>query len=162
MARHRREPPRKPLLSSAEIAELETAAMLAELEKHPVEERLEIVGGLELTSPELFQNLVRRSRVLADENPPLAAELAELALVTLDSYERSEPDAKSPYEAFYYYYLEQLQAVRAGRWKLYLPLSNWRKDLQWLNHRHAQKSSRKLNLRRISFGRKIYCLTLAI
>jgi arylsulfatase A-like enzyme len=34
-----------------------------------------------------------------------------------------EPGAKSPYEAFYYYYLEQLQAVRAGRWKLHLPLA---------------------------------------
>jgi arylsulfatase A-like enzyme len=38
-----------------------------------------------------------------------------------------EPGAKSPYEAFYYYYLPQLQAVRSGRWKLYLPLANkWR------------------------------------
>jgi arylsulfatase A-like enzyme len=37
------------------------------------------------------------------------------------------PGAKSPYEAFYYYYLEQLQAVRSGKWKLYLPLENkWR------------------------------------
>ena len=35
--------------------------------------------------------------------------------------------AKSPHEAFYYYYLEQLQAVRSGKWKLYLPLDNkWR------------------------------------
>ncbi len=38
-----------------------------------------------------------------------------------------QPGAKSPYEAFYYYYLEQLQAVRSGKWKLYLPLENkWR------------------------------------
>jgi arylsulfatase A-like enzyme len=37
------------------------------------------------------------------------------------------PGAKSPCEAFYYYYLEQLQAVRSGPWKLYLPLENkWR------------------------------------
>ncbi len=35
--------------------------------------------------------------------------------------------AESPYEAFYYYYLAQLQAVRSGKWKLYLPLENkWR------------------------------------
>jgi arylsulfatase A-like enzyme len=33
-----------------------------------------------------------------------------------------EPGAKSPHEAFYYYYIDQLQAVRSGRWKLYLPL----------------------------------------
>lgn len=31
-------------------------------------------------------------------------------------------NAKSPYEAFYYYHLNQLQAVRVGDWKLYLPL----------------------------------------
>jgi arylsulfatase A-like enzyme len=38
-----------------------------------------------------------------------------------------DPDAKSPYDAFYYYYLKQLQAVRSGPWKLYLPLDNkWR------------------------------------
>ena len=34
-----------------------------------------------------------------------------------------EPGAASPYEAFYYYDQDQLQAVRAGRWKLYLPLA---------------------------------------
>lgn len=33
-----------------------------------------------------------------------------------------EPGAKSPHEAFFYYYLGQLQAVRSGKWKLYLPL----------------------------------------
>jgi len=33
-----------------------------------------------------------------------------------------EPDAKSPYEAFYYYCKGQLQAVRSGKWKLHLPL----------------------------------------
>ncbi|HUT33818.1 MAG TPA: sulfatase [Planctomycetota bacterium] len=30
--------------------------------------------------------------------------------------------ATSPHEAFFYYYLGQLQAVRSGHWKLYLPL----------------------------------------
>jgi len=38
-----------------------------------------------------------------------------------------EPDAKSPYDAFFYYYMEQLQSVRSGHWKLYLPLeAKWR------------------------------------
>jgi arylsulfatase A-like enzyme len=41
------------------------------------------------------------------------------------------PDAKSPHEAFYYYQMDQLQAVRSGRWKLHLPLkvkkANWGK-----------------------------------
>jgi arylsulfatase A len=41
-----------------------------------------------------------------------------------------EPNAKSPYEAFYFYHVEQLQAVRSGRWKLYLPLENVRKEGQ--------------------------------
>jgi arylsulfatase A-like enzyme len=31
-------------------------------------------------------------------------------------------EAESPYEAFYYYYVGQLQAVRSDRWKLHLPL----------------------------------------
>jgi arylsulfatase A len=31
-----------------------------------------------------------------------------------------EKDAKSPYDAFFYYRSEQLQAVRSGRWKLIL------------------------------------------
>jgi arylsulfatase A-like enzyme len=33
-----------------------------------------------------------------------------------------EADARSPHEAFYYYQMDQLQAVRSGKWKLYLPL----------------------------------------
>lgn len=41
-----------------------------------------------------------------------------LALLT------GELGAKSPHKAFYYYYMEQLQAVRSGAWKLYLPLAN--------------------------------------
>jgi arylsulfatase A len=34
--------------------------------------------------------------------------------------------AKSPHEAFFYYNMDQLQAVRSGKWKLYLPLENKR------------------------------------
>lgn len=33
-----------------------------------------------------------------------------------------EDGAASPYEAFFYYHKEQLHAVRAGQWKLHLPL----------------------------------------
>jgi arylsulfatase A-like enzyme len=36
------------------------------------------------------------------------------------------PDARSPHAAFYYYYMDQLQAVRSGRWKLHLPLETKR------------------------------------
>ncbi|MCF7973622.1 MAG: sulfatase [Phycisphaerae bacterium] len=34
-----------------------------------------------------------------------------------------KPGAQSPHEAFYYYYMSQLSAVRSGRWKLWLPLN---------------------------------------
>lgn len=40
-----------------------------------------------------------------------------------------QPGARSPHAAFYYYYLDQLQAVRAGRWKLHLPLEAKRTGL---------------------------------
>lgn len=33
--------------------------------------------------------------------------------------------AKSPYEVFYYYYTDQLQAVRQGPWKLFVPLKEF-------------------------------------
>ncbi len=46
------------------------------------------------------------------------------------------PGARSPYEAFYYYYLEQLQAVRSGPWKLYLPL-----EAKWKNFRGDTEAS---------------------
>ena len=32
-----------------------------------------------------------------------------------------EPDAKSPHEAYFFYYGNQLQAVRMGKWKLHFP-----------------------------------------
>ena len=42
-------------------------------------------------------------------------------------------DAKSPHKAFYYYQMDQLQAVRSGKWKLHLSLKmkkrNWGKGL---------------------------------
>ncbi len=35
-----------------------------------------------------------------------------------------KPDAKSPHKVFYYYLMDQLQALRDDRFKLYLPLDN--------------------------------------
>ncbi len=35
----------------------------------------------------------------------------------------AKPKAKSPHRAFYYYQIDQLQAVRSGKWKLHLPLT---------------------------------------
>lgn len=36
-----------------------------------------------------------------------------------------EPGARTPYEVFYYYAQDQLQAVRSGPWKLFLPLATF-------------------------------------
>jgi arylsulfatase A-like enzyme len=40
------------------------------------------------------------------------------------------PGAASPHEALYYYFMDQLQAVRAGPWKLYLPLEGKKIDFR--------------------------------
>ena len=34
-------------------------------------------------------------------------------------------EAKTPYDAFFYYYRDQLQAVRSGPWKLFVPLKSF-------------------------------------
>ena len=44
--------------------------------------------------------------------------------------------AQSPHEAFFYYYLAQLQAVRAGKWKLHLPL-----EKKWASFRGQGRPS---------------------
>jgi arylsulfatase A-like enzyme len=41
-----------------------------------------------------------------------------------------QPQAKSPHEAFYYYHMDQLQAVRSGKWKLYLALEKKLRNLK--------------------------------
>ena len=38
-----------------------------------------------------------------------------------------EPDAKSPHEAFFYYQLNNLEAVRSGKWKLHFAKHEWGK-----------------------------------
>ena len=68
---------------------------------------------------------------MMDLHPTLAA-LTAAPLPTdriLDGHDlfpvlTNDPAAESPYDqtGFFYYYREQLQAVRAGPWKLYLPL----------------------------------------
>ena len=44
--------------------------------------------------------------------------------------------ATSPHEAFYYYHMDQLQAVRSGRWKLHLPLAS-----RWQGFRRTGRKS---------------------
>ncbi len=39
----------------------------------------------------------------------------------------AEPGAQSPYDVFYYYERDQLQAVRSGPWKLFVPLETFTK-----------------------------------
>ena len=46
----------------------------------------------------------------------------------IDGHDISElltgkPDAKSPYDVFYYYHQDQLQAIRSGPWKMFLPVA---------------------------------------
>ena len=41
-----------------------------------------------------------------------------------------EPNAKSPYKAFYYYHMGQLHAVRSGKWKLHVPLKKKQTNLR--------------------------------
>jgi arylsulfatase A-like enzyme len=61
---------------------------------------------------------------------------APLPAEPLDGYDiqpllRGEPTARSPYEGtgFFYYFMDQLQAVRWRQWKLYLPLEHKRLTL---------------------------------
>ena len=53
----------------------------------------------------------------------------DISELLLDDSSRS----KSPYDFFYYYDQDQLQAVRSGKWKLFLQLENWTK------HPHFKK-----------------------
>jgi len=38
------------------------------------------------------------------------------------------PGAKSPHEAFFYYQMDQLQAVRSGKWKLFVPMESKKRN----------------------------------
>lgn len=49
-----------------------------------------------------------------------------------------EPNAKSPYEVFYYYHQDQLQAVRSGPWKLFLPVKSAAGHPHFDQNRHPQ------------------------
>lgn len=39
-----------------------------------------------------------------------------------------DEEVSSPHEAFYFYQMDQLQAIRSGKWKLHLPLENKRRN----------------------------------
>ncbi len=56
---------------------------------------------------------------------------------------------KSPHQVFYYYLVDQLQAVRSGKWKMYLPLDNWRLHV---HKKDTKKSSLKLYDLQVDIG----------
>lgn len=56
---------------------------------------------------------------LAGVDPPRDRIIDGKNIVPLLERPETEP---TPYEVFYYYFMGQLQAVRAGKWKLHLPL----------------------------------------
>jgi len=49
-----------------------------------------------------------------------------------------DADAKTPYKSFYYYHQEQLQAVRSGPWKLFLPVVTTRAHPHFNKERKAE------------------------
>ena len=49
-----------------------------------------------------------------------------------------DADAKTPYKSFYYYHQEQLQAVRSGPWKLFLPVVTTRVHPHFNKERKAE------------------------
>ncbi len=53
---------------------------------------------------------------------------------------QGEPNAKTPYKAFYYYAMNQLQAVRSGPWKLFVPLETFSR------HPHFKKGEKATTL----------------
>lgn len=55
-----------------------------------------------------------------------------------------QPNAKSPHDAFFYYMFDQLQAVRSGPWKLYLPLDQVKGG--WQDDKKAFAKVRLFNL----------------
>lgn len=76
--------------------------------------------------------------VLSMDILPTIAGMAktDLPVKTIDGKDVSDilfqrNGAKTPHEAFYYYQVDQLQAVRSGPWKLYLPLENMRKFVHY-------------------------------
>lgn len=76
--------------------------------------------------------------------PTLAALIqAELPARKLDGHDiqpllRQPESAQSPYDAFYYYQMRQLQAVRQGRWKLFVPLKEFSRHPHFTPQSSAQ------------------------
>ena len=52
----------------------------------------------------------------------------------------TNPQAVSPYVAFYYYQKEQIQAVRTGKWKLHLPLDSTYQNIHWAGFKDGREA----------------------
>ncbi len=80
-----------------------------------------IPSGRETDEVATMMDILPTAARLAGGAPPADRTLDGRDLYALMT---GAPGARSPYDAegFFYYYREQLQAVRAGEWKLYLPL----------------------------------------
>ena len=72
---------------------------------------------------------------LAGGNPPSAGSVDGHDIASLLF---GDADAKTPYESFYYYHQEQLQAVRSGPWKLFLPVESARRHPHFNEDRKAE------------------------
>ncbi len=70
-----------------------------------------------------MMDLLPTCAFLADRSPPKDRVIDGKNIWPLIA---GEPGAKTPHEAFFYYHLDQLLAVRSGPWKLYVPLERQR------------------------------------
>ncbi|TWT31394.1 sulfatase family protein [Blastopirellula retiformator] len=64
-----------------------------------------------------------------------------------------QPGAKSPHEAYYFYYGDQLQAIRSGKWKLHFP-----HGYRTMNGRPGGKGGIPTNYEQASTGLALYNL----
>ncbi|MBT6768035.1 MAG: sulfatase [Opitutales bacterium] len=84
-----------------------------------------------VTTMDLLPTFVK----LAGGNPPSAGSVDGHDIASLLF---GDADAKTPYESFYYYHQEQLQAVRSGPWKLFLPVESARRHPHFNEDRKAE------------------------
>lgn len=56
----------------------------------------------------------------------------------------SAPNAKSPHEFFYYYWIDELQAVRAGKWKLHVAHNYTQPDPPGKDGHYGKYATRKI------------------
>ncbi len=86
----------------------------------------QIPAGVTCDELSTTMDLLPTFALLADTTPPGDRIIDGRDVWPLMSGEKG---AKSPHEVFYYYQIDQLQAVRSGKWKLHLPLDfkkrNW-------------------------------------